>query len=145
MMKKIYFLILTLVTINMNSYSQSSEEQQVAVAVEALKKAIVDADRAQLDAIAADDLVYGHSSGRVQNKAEFIEEIVTKNPIDYLSVTLTDQTIKVSDNVATVRHIYSSEIINNGTPGSLKIGNMLIFQKQNGKWKMLARQAYKLQ
>lgn len=144
-MKKIYFLILTLLTMNINGNSQSNEDQQVAGAVETLKKAIVDADRAQLDAIAADDLVYGHSSGRVQSKAEFIEEIATKNPIDYLSVSLTDQTIKVSGNMAIVRHIYSSEIINNGAPGSLKIGNMLVFQKQNGKWRLLARQAYKLQ
>jgi ketosteroid isomerase-like protein len=124
-------------------YSQTKEEKEVLAAIEILKKGIVDADKNVLNEIASDDLVYGHSSGKVQNKAEFIDEIVNSQP-DYLSINLTEQTIKISGNTAVVRHIYSAETTNNGTPGHIKIGNMMIWQKQHGKWKLLARQAYKL-
>ncbi len=123
---------------------QSGPEKEVAAAVETLKKAIVDANQSALQNIAADELVYGHSNGRVQNKAEFVAEIVTKQPNDYVKVETADQTITIAGNTAVVRHIYSAETISNGTPGSLKIGNMLIWQKQKGKWKLLARQAYRI-
>lgn len=123
---------------------QSAEEKAVSAAVETLKKAIVDADKDLLESIAADNLVYGHSNGRVQNKAEFVAEIVSKQPNDYVKVEIADQTIVITGNTAVVRHIYSAETISNGTPGSLKIGNMLVWQKAKGNWKLLARQAYRL-
>ena len=116
----------------------------MAAAVEIIRKGIVDADKDLVESITADELVYEHSSGKVQNQTEFIEEVVSKQPNDYVKVETTDQTIKVTGNTAVVRHIYSAETLSNGTPGQLKIGNMLIFQKQNGKWKLLARQAYKI-
>lgn len=142
-MRKTNALIIIFVAISISAYCQTKQEKEVAAAIEIFKKGIVDADKDLLNTITAEELVYGHSSGKVQNKAEFIAEIVSKLPA-YLSVDMTDQTIKISGNAAIVRHIYSAETMNNGTPGRVKIGNMLIWQKQHGKWKLLARQAYKL-
>jgi ketosteroid isomerase-like protein len=143
-MKKYICLFILLITVLVHVNGQSKQEQKLTAAVENFRKGIVDADQALLASITADSLVYGHSSGKVQNKAQFLEEISTAKPIDYLTVELTQQTITVSGNTAVVRHIFSSQINNNGTPGNLKIGNMLIWQKQHGKWKLLARQAYKI-
>lgn len=142
-MRKTNALIIIFLVLSISAYCQTKQEKEVAAAIEIFKKGIVDADKDLLKSITAEELVYGHSSGKVQNKAEFIAEIVSKLPA-YLSVDMTDQTIKISGNAAIVRHIYSAETMNNGTPGRLKIGNMLIWQKQHGKWKLLARQAYKL-
>jgi hypothetical protein len=143
-MKKSHYLIIIFLTISISSFCQSKQEKEVADAVDVFKKGIVDADRNLLESITTEELVYGHSSGKVQNKTEFVEEVVSGKPLDYISVETTDQTIKISGDVAVVRHIYSAETMSNGTPGKLKIGNMLIWQKQHGKWKLLARQAYKL-
>jgi len=144
-MKKILFLLSVLVlTFASCTKSQSEKEKAVAVALEEFKKGIIDADKTLLESITADQLAYGHSSGKVQNKTEFIEEIISLQPNDYLTIDLTEQTIAVSCKTAVVRHIYSSEYTSNGVLGNLKIGNMLIWQKQKGKWKLLARQAYKL-
>ena len=142
-MRKTNALIIIFLVLSISAYCQTKQEKEVAAAIEIFKKGIVDADKDLLKSITAEELVYGHSSGKVQNKAEFIAEIVSKLPA-YLSVNMTDQTIKISGNAAIVRHIYSAETMNNGTPGHVKIGNMLIWQKQHGKWKLLARQAYKL-
>lgn len=122
----------------------STREKEVTDAVEQFRKAIIDADRTVLENIFADKLVYGHSNGKVQNKAECIDEIVSLQPNDYQTITLTDQTITISGETAVVRHIYSADFISKGVKGSLRIGNVLIWQKQEGKWKLLARQAYKL-
>jgi ketosteroid isomerase-like protein len=144
-MKKLIIIAIAILGLTaLANGQQSDEEKAVSAAVETLKKAIVDADKDLLESIAADNLVYGHSNGRVQNKAEFIAEIVSKQPNDYVKIETTDQTIVITGNTAIVRHIYSAETISNGTPGQLKIGNMLVWKNQKGKWRLLARQAYKL-
>jgi ketosteroid isomerase-like protein len=144
-MKKFYYLFILLFVLPFSANCrQPDQEKEVAAAVEVFRKAVIEADKALLGSITADDLDYGHSSGKVQNKAEFIEEIISGKPLDYITIEMTDQTIKVVGNTAIVRHIFSAGTTSNGTPGNLKIGNMLIWQKQNGKWKLLARQAYKL-
>ena len=143
-MKKIAYLVIIFLAISISAICQSKQEKAVAVAVELFKKGIVDADKDLLTSITANELVFGHSSGKVQNKSEFISEIINPQATDYTSVDMADQTISISGNVAIVRHIYSAETISNGTAGHLKIGNMLIWQKQHGKWKLLARQAYKV-
>jgi ketosteroid isomerase-like protein len=143
-MKKINFLSIIFLLVSIAVHSQSKQEMEVSEAVETFKKGVVDADKNLLESVTAENLVYGHSSGKVQNKAEFVAEIVSSQPLDYTSVDISEQTITVSGDVAVVRHIYSAETLSNGTPGKLKIGNMMIWQKQQRKWKLLARQAYKL-
>ena len=143
-MKKFYFLVILLCAVSISSYSQSAEDKDVAAVVEKLMKGIVDADKSILQDITAEELVYGHSSGKVQNKTEFIEEVIVSKPLDFTKIDLAEQTIKVIGDAAVVRHILSAEITNNGVPGNLRIGNMLVWQKQKGKWKLIARQAYKI-
>ena len=143
-MKKITQLSILLVILSLTVVGQSKQEKELTAAIELFKKGVVDADKNLLESVTAENLVYGHSSGKVQNKAEFVAEIVSGQPLDYVSVETADQTIAVSGDVAIVRHVYSAETMSNGTPGKLKIGNMMIWQNQHGKWKLLARQAYKL-
>src|SRR5690606_35652060 len=111
-MKKYICLMLLLCSMMLTANAQSTSEKQVAIAVENFRKGIMTADRALLESVAADDLVYGHSSGKVQDKQEFIEEIAGKKPIIYMTVELSEQTIKISGNTAVVRHIFSSKIEN---------------------------------
>lgn len=130
---------------NCNTVQQtSSPEEDVANAVILLMKGIEEADGEILNSIAANELIYGHSSGKVQNKEEFIAEIVSGEPLDYRNIQLIDQTVKVINETAIVRHIFTAETLSRDeTPGNLRIGNVLIWQLQEGKWKLLARQAYR--
>lgn len=145
-MKKILFLLFTtFVTFGCNGQKTTTPENEISASISMLVKGITSADENILKDITADELIYGHSGGKVQNKSEFIAEIVSGQPLDYVSIELSNQTIKVSGQTAVVRHIFTSETLSNGVPGNLKIGNMLIWQLQNGKWKLLARQAYRLQ
>ncbi len=57
--------------------AESSDEAAVNQAVEALRKALLAADKARLQQLGADQLSYGHSDGRVQTKAEFIDGVMT--------------------------------------------------------------------
>lgn len=142
-MKQISLLLCTLAFFAVTTVkAQTKGEKEVAAAVETLKKAMIDGDRKELEAIAADQLSYGHSSGLVEDKAAFVEHIASGRS-DFVTIDFNQQTIKVSGNTAIVRHHLSSKTNDNGVPGNVELGIMLIFQKQHGKWLLLARQAYK--
>jgi ketosteroid isomerase-like protein len=124
--------------------AQSSDEASVSAAVEALTKAMLDADRARLDDLTSDQLSYGHSSGRFETKAQFIDVVAGKKTI-YKSIALSEPTVAVAGNNAIVRHVFSGETESDGKPGSARVGVLQVWQKQqDGRWKLLARQAFKL-
>jgi ketosteroid isomerase-like protein len=123
--------------------AQNKDQEEVARAVEFLRKAMVDADRTALEKISSDKLSYGHSSGLVESKKEFVEKIAT-GVSDFVSIDLTNQTISVSGNTAIVRHELHAKTNDGGKPGEAHIRILLVMQKQSGNWVMLARQAVKI-
>lgn len=143
-MKKIFLLLSFSFLIFSVSNAQSSQEKAVAAAAEEFRLAILNADGAALEKLLSDELVFAHSGGKVQNKKECIEEIVSLVPNDYTRIDITNQTITVSGNAAVIHHIYAADYISNGQPGSLKIGIMLFWHKTKGKWQLLGRQAFRL-
>lgn len=143
-MKKLASIIFILMTaITMNAEAQSKEEKQVAAAVQTLTKAMIDGNKTALENISSDALTYGHSSGKIQDKAAFVDAIVSGQS-DFVTIDLTDQTIIVKDNTAIVRHKLSAKTNDNGKPGNVSLGIMLVWAKEKGDWKLLGRQAYKL-
>jgi len=142
-MKKVLLLLLFLFTLNLTSSAQSKAEKQVAAAVEKLRIAMVEADRKALDQIAMDELNYGHSSGKVENKAEFIQALTSGNS-DFKTINLTGQTLQVIGKTALVRHQLTAETNDKGVPGTVKLAILLVWQKQQGQWRLLARQAVKV-
>jgi len=134
---------LTILFIFMSLTSLYAQDAEVAKAVETLKQALIDGKKEALTNIAHDNLTYGHSSGLIEDKAAFIEALVTGKS-DFVSINLTDQVIKVTGNTATVRHKLSGENINNGTKGAINLSVLLVFVKEKNEWKLLARQAVKI-
>ena len=124
--------------------AQSADERAVAQAVDALTKAMIEADRARLEALTADQLSYGHSAGRVENKKEFVDYLVSRASA-FRRIELSDQTISLVDNEAIVRHLFTGETVNpSGQVTPVRIGVLQVWQKQGGDWRLLARQAYRL-
>jgi len=121
----------------------TADEQAVAQAVEALRKAMIDPDKATLSALVADELSYGHSSGLVENKAAFLEALLSGES-DFKTIDLSEQTITVVDKTALVRHRFNAETLNGGKPGTANIAVLLVWVKGKGGWKLLARQAVKI-
>jgi hypothetical protein len=118
--------------------------EEVAVVVESLRKAMVDADSLALDKLTADGLSYGHSSGVLQSKAEFIHSIAS-GASDFVTIDLSEQKITLSGNTAIVRHVLSATTNDAGKgPGKVKIGILLVWIKNKSGWQLLARQAVKL-
>lgn len=127
-----------------NIFAQSKAEQAVEVAVIALHKNLVSPDRVSLNNLVSDNLSYGHSAGKVENKDQFID-FLFNGPFKFTSINTADQTIQVSGKDAVVRHIFTGKATNNGVPTDVRIGNLMVWRKEGSQWKLLARQAFKLQ
>lgn len=142
-MIKQFILTLFLFTTMIAAHAQSKDEIAVSNAVEQLRKAMIDGNRAELEAIASDKLSYGHSSGYVEGKTEFVDKIATGKS-DFVTIDLKDQTISVNGKAAVVRHKLNATTNDNGKPGEVHLAILLVFQKENKQWKLLARQAVKV-
>lgn len=140
-MKKTFFLF-AFVALSFSVFAQNSQ-QKVATATEFLRQALISGNQTDLEKITANNLSYGHSSGKIQNKMEFVNTLVSKQS-DFVTIDLKDQTIKITGKTAIVRHLLYAITNDGGKPGEVKLGIMLVFEKQHGEWVLLARQAYKI-
>jgi ketosteroid isomerase-like protein len=140
-MKKIS-LLSAVIVLSFSAVAQSKDEKDVAAAVETLDKALLDADSATLAGITADELSYGHSTGKLQNKSEFIQDVL--HGADFQKIAISDQTITIAGSNAIVRHVFSASLMINGTQNDVRIGILMVWEKQKGKWRLLARQGYKI-
>ena len=144
MIKTFVSVLFAAVIFSSSVIAQSKQEQAVAAAVEGMRKAIVDADKSMLEKLSHDSLSYGHSGGKVESKASFVENIVNGNS-DFVTIDLTGQTIFVTGKTAIVRHRMSATTKDKGKePGTVNIAILSVWQKDKKEWKMLARQAVKL-
>ena len=123
-------------------HAESADESAVRQALADLTKAMLAADKAKLEALVADQLSYGHSSGTIQDKAVFVDVIASKKTV-YKSIDLTDIKVNVVGNDAIVRHTWDSVSEAGGKSNAAHIGVLQVWAKQDGKWKLLARQAFK--
>lgn len=143
-MKKMFVTAILLFSLLNVARAQSVQETAVTNAVEQLRKAMVDADSAMLDKLASAKLSYGHSGGHIDDKAEFIQKIVSGKS-DFVKLELPEQTVSISKNTAIVRHKFNATTNDNGKPREVHLSVLQVWQKQHGHWVLLARQAVKIQ
>lgn len=123
--------------------AQSKSERQVAEAVQQLRKAMVDADTMMLYKLTLPKLTYGHSSGHVEDRHEFIGNIASGKS-DFVTIDLSEQIITTNGKTAWVRHTLIAATNDSGKPGTVKLHILTVWQKTGGKWRLLARQAVKI-
>ena len=143
MMRKLMFTTTGILLLVLFSSAQTKDEKAVTDAVEQLRMAMVNPDKAVLEKLTSGKLSYGHSSGLVEDQKMFIEKLVGGQS-DFVSIDLTEQSISISEKVAIVRHILAAKTNDGGRPGDVRIRVLLIWQKEKGGWKLLARQAVRM-
>ncbi len=119
------------------------DEAMIVQAIERFRIVMVEPDSTVLAELASDDLEYVHSSGTVRNKQGFIDEFVNRLT-DISKATISNQTIKVTGNNAIVRHRLVADSRKVGYPPVIDIIILMVWRKEEGKWRMLARQAAKI-
>ena len=142
-MKKVLSLLLCCLLTSAVVHAQSKDEKEVTAVVETFRKSLVDPEKAVLEKIVSQELTFGHSGGKVEGKSSMIEKLVSGRT-DWVSVNFTDQTVKVYDKTAIVRHRYTGELKSGETTEPINMHVLMVWQKQKGQWQLIARQAVKL-
>lgn len=126
------------------TYAQTgdTDKKVLETKVTELYLAMVQKDKNTLENLTSETLTYGHSSGTIENKSEYVDAIMN-GQFEFISIDPSDQTVSFSGDTAIVRHIFNAKGKNDGKAVDVRIGVLMVFQKHK-EWKLLARQAYKL-
>lgn len=126
------------------SVAFAQSEKEVEAAVQNLRTAMLAEDATSLKSLTSENLSYGHSAGKIENQKQFLA-VFSEGKTDYQTWDITEQEIKLhGKKLAMVRHKVSAEIASNGNTNNLKIGLLMVWVKEKGEWKLLARQAFRL-
>jgi ketosteroid isomerase-like protein len=124
-------------------FAQSKQQKQVEEKVEQLRKAMVDGDSLMLDKLAAENLLYRHSGGHMDDKKEFVNKLASGKS-DFVSIELLEPKVSViNKKLVIVYHTLEAKTNDNGKPADVHLYVMLVWEKKHGDWKLVARQAAK--
>lgn len=146
-MRKLFFLIILLLNLTAFAAGQtqtgSGEASEVLRLDEARFAAMIRADIAELEKILADDLVYTHSSGRVESKKEFIASLET-GTLKYISIHNEEKKARVYGTTALINGRAKITISSQGQQQSFVLRYLDVYVKRNNKWQMVAWQSTRL-
>jgi len=139
MIKKLLIFSTILLSANLVFAQKTGVEE----AVSRLSQLMITPDSAALDQLILSNLSYGHSSGKVQTKQEFLHSLISGES-DFVDINLTDQTVTIQNKTALVRHTLNAKTNDKNVPGNVRLYILLIWSKEKSGWKLLGRQAVKV-
>lgn len=138
-------LALSFFIVTMLIAQKNNDQQAVADASEKLRLAMISGDKAVLESLILPELTYGHSGGHIDDAKEFVEKLVSKKS-NFLSIENTNQNIQIIDKTAIVRnHLYAKTHDFGKEQGEVSLDILYVWQKTKSGWKLLARQAVKVE
>jgi ketosteroid isomerase-like protein len=114
----------------------------IGATIEEFRKAIIESNTSVLNDLLADELSYGHSDGHVEGKNDFISKI-KDGTYSFLTMELSTQTIIETGNTMIIRHSLDAKTNDEGKPNEAHLYVLLIWNKYDTGWKLIARQAVK--
>jgi len=123
----------------------TSDEDAVMARLKAFRDAQFARDASGLAALVVDELSYSHSDAHIEDKATFIKNATSGNS-KLLSLEYKDPWVRVVGDAAIVRFhwIAESESITTGKRSKTNLHILMVWQKRDGDWKLLARGSTKL-
>ncbi len=118
------------------------------------ERAILDLDRKRMRAMAAkdvetlenllaDDLIYTHSSARVDTKRSLIQAMVSGKTV-YTSVKPSDVKAQDLGDTVVLTGIAHIEVVSNGTPNAFGVRFTDVYTRRDDRWQMVTWQSTRL-
>lgn len=132
-----------LVIFSTKVFGQTSDEKQVLHLFhrkfEWLKNHQFDSLRWMLD----DNLMYVHSNGWIETKADVINDLKTGKLV-YRQVDIKEASVRLYESTAIVTGNGAFSGVNSGTEFSLNLSFTEVYVKKNGRWVLASRHANRL-
>ncbi|MEP7274483.1 MAG: nuclear transport factor 2 family protein [Acidobacteriota bacterium] len=140
MIATIWILTLMLSTVS----AQSGKTGEEVLKLDARRfAAMARNDLAELGRILADDLVYTHSTGNVENKKEFLAGLESGN-LRYLSIESDENKVRVYGDTAIINGRARVRLSARGQEQAFTLRFIDVYVKRNGNWQMVAWQSSRL-
>lgn len=118
------------------------------------ERGIIDLDRKRMRAMAAkdvetlenllaDDLVYTHSSARLDTKKSLIQAMVSGTTV-YTSVEPSGVTAQDLGDTVVLTGIAHIKVVSNGTPNAFGVRFTDVYTRRDGRWQMVTWQSTRL-
>jgi ketosteroid isomerase-like protein len=123
--------------------AQSAVEKEIRTVELQRYKAMVDADYATLDKLLADDLLYAHSSGEIDDKKSLVAAM-RSGARSYKSLSTEDTRYRVDGRLAVVTGRAVIGVERDGKPQSFKARFTAVYEKSATGWRLAAWQTTRL-
>jgi len=100
-------------------------------------------DVATLEAVLADDLVYAHSSARLDTKRSLIDAMMSGATV-YTGIEPSDVKAQDLGDAVVLTGIAQIKVVSNGTPNAFGVRFTDVYAKRNGGWQMVTWQSTRL-
>jgi ketosteroid isomerase-like protein len=118
----------------------SAEQAQVLQAIDAWRQAVVDLDRAGLERAYHDELVYGHTDGKMEDKKGQIDRTVVPGR-RFTAVDVENLTVNVRGDHAVVTATYTFHIQpDEGAARQSRLPGLDVWTREGGQWQLIGRQ-----
>ncbi len=100
-------------------------------------------DYATLEAVIADELIYTHSTARIDTKESLIGAMKSGATV-YTSVEPSDVKAQDFGDVVVLTGVAQIKVVSKGTPNAFGVRFLDVYAKRNGNWQMVTWQSTKL-
>jgi len=140
-MKKLFILICS-AFLFVAANAQTKNEKAVTENVLAFHKAVfISKDSLALEQLSADEVTYGHSKGKLENRKQMIDA-VSKNTSVYSNIEAKNITVIINGKTAVTRYwLTGIETKKDGKVTKLSLNIIQAWVKKAKHWKMMGRQA----
>ena len=118
------------------------------------ERAIIDLDRKRMRAMAAkdvetledllaDDLIYTHSSARLDTKRSLIQAMVSGTTV-YTGIEASDVKAQDLGDTVVLTGVAHIKVVSNGTPNAFGVRFTDVYAKRDGRWQMVTWQSTRL-
>lgn len=100
-------------------------------------------DWAAFDALLADDLVYCHSTARLESKAEHMANLKARKP-RYVDAAARERRVRVIGEVGLINGICAIHVNNDGRDTRFSVRYLAAYRRTEGGWRMVAWQSTRM-
>ena len=149
---RILALAAVMMAVTLTAFGQASADEQRNKTIEEVKKAarelagaVSRRDEAALNRLLADDYIFTHSTGDVNDKAQRISNIKENKLPTVESASRDDVRFRVYGDtvIITSRTNQKSEL--NGVPREIQFRGIVVWVRQQGRWQLAAQQSTRVQ
>ena len=142
-MRTTAFILTTALLAALGTAIAAGNDAELREAEKAWASAVASHNYAELDRILGEGLIYAHSTGHIESKAQYLGRLHS-GAQKYDSIQHSKMTIRPYGDAAVVHSIVRMTGTSDGKPFDDRLMMMHVWVKQEGQWRLAAHQTTKL-